>query len=104
MFSIIGNQLTCCCETGGNFQKAVTSISLLLDSLGAITLIALGALALTGQGGEVIATLNTVPHASWVMMLSGLAILGVAYLFKPLDQNVIKATVREVLQQETARR
>ncbi len=99
MFSIIGNQLTCCCQTGGNCQKAVVSISQLLDLAGAITLIALGALALTGQGGEVIATLNTVPRGPWVMMLAGLATLGVAYLFKPIDHNVIKATVTEVLNQ-----
>ena len=98
MFSIIGSQLTCCCDQSGNFKKAVASISLLLDTIGAITLIALAALVLTGQGGGGIATLNTVPYAPWIMMLSGLAILGIAYLFKPLDQDVIKATVNQVIE------
>ena len=104
MFSIIGSQITCCCKIGGPSQKAVASISQLLDILGAITLIALGALALTGQGGEIIATLNTVPRGPWVMMLAGLGTLGVAYLLKPIDHNIIKATVNEVLVQIQAER
>lgn len=67
--------------------------SCLLDAAGAITLIILGALALTGHGGSVINSLNATPGGAWGMIGGGLVVFATLYGFSRFMQNQMKIEI-----------
>ena len=90
MLSIIGSRMACCPEK----HRGVVPLGALrfnklcnfLDFAGAITLIALGALALTGHGTATINGLAT-NNGAWAMMAGGLATLAALHLHKQPESS-----------------
>ncbi len=70
--------MSCCAEKSAkNFNRACN----VLDFAGAITLVALGALALTGHGGATINALSA-NNGAWAMIAGGLVTLAALHLHK----------------------
>ena len=93
MFAVTGALAAAGCnlEKDRSFQIIIGSC--LLDVAGAITLIVLGALALTGHGGSIINSLNTTPGGAWAMMGGGLAVCTALYAYAQFTQNNAKLNV-----------
>ncbi len=88
MFSIIGSRLACT-NADGLLTKGGSKVRPLcnfLDFAGGITAIVLGALALTGHGGSMIAHLNDVSGGAWATMAGGVVALYALHLHKQSDE------------------
>lgn len=85
MFAIAGSLATTCSPMKKRRMPVIVTSSI-FDVAGAITLIVLGALALTGHGGSVINSLNTVNGGAWAMIGGGLVTLTFLYLLARMVQ------------------
>lgn len=77
MFTAITNSLANCATTSQGIARAdkVKKLGNFLDFAGGITAVVLGALALTGHGGAMVAHLNDVTGGAWATMGGGLITL-----------------------------